>query len=99
MTDVKRPLTVNDCMDWRKTYHQFDFAKQTMYKNEAETALPEDYMNRTLEEVATTRESHFNNMRRFSTKVRANKAHPFDSDSPHKYLDLQKEERVPVFDL
>lgn len=38
-------------------------------------------------------------MSRFSFKPRANKAHPFESDSPHKYLEMEKEERVPMFDL
>jgi hypothetical protein len=99
MAEVKRPLTVSEFMDWRKTYHHFDFSKQTSYKNEAETALPEDYHNRTLDELKMARESNFNNMSRFSTKVQPNKAHPFDSDSPHKYLDLVKEKRLPGFDL
>lgn len=52
----------------------------------------------TVEELATTRESNFNNMSRFSTRPKLNKAHRFDSDSPHKYL-CESQDQVPGFDL
>lgn len=83
-------------MKWRKTLHQMDFAKQVDFKHEADM---QSTGYQTLEVAATTRESNFNNMRRFSTRPKIAKAHDFNSDSPHKYLEDKEPQPVPCFDL
>jgi hypothetical protein len=88
-TTTRRPLTVRETHDWRKTHEHFDFSKQQDSKR---LSLPrklsgaestrEDFMMT----LQTITESNFNNFKRFNFQAKPQKAHQFGSDFGHEYL-------------
>ena len=99
----RRPLTVRETHDWRKTLEHFDFRKQQdsqrlsmPRKLSAEESTREDFMMT----LQTVTESNFNNYRRFNLKAKPQKAHKFESDSGHEYLkEVETREKSPEYDI
>ena len=97
-----KPLTSRDCQRWRKTYQHYDFEKMPISKTEKEYKKMVDSTSASFfdkETMRKTMESNFNNYRRFSLRVSPEKAHDFNSDSPHKYLEKSQIPKNPEYDL
>lgn len=83
----KRPLTVRETHDWRKTLEHFDFSKQQESKrlSHLPQKLSEEESTRGdfMMTLQTVTESNFNNFKRFSFKSQPQNSHKFESDSGH----------------
>lgn len=100
----KRPLTVRESHQWRKTHENLDFKKQI----DPQRVNNVDFMKTMkstqdtflMETLRGTTESNFNNYRRFSMKSGADKSHAFKSDSGHQFhRAIENREIEPEYDI